>query len=143
MHDVPVMTSSRVPGTRPGRPRAECEASVATLDEMQIMACAAARASSRAMYSASSSRLCRARRSHLTRTSSPLSDYRMYLCLAGKVTGIGFLQSGLDLGNLPFVQVYVHPDRLTGKAGAAAIEGLGKLFEPASGTTVDANRHYV
>src|SRR5208282_5924005 len=141
-YGVPLTTSSRVPGTRPARPKAGWMASRSTLVAIRSTVRTAASGSSRAMYSASSSRLLSARLSHLTRTAPPLSLQRLDFFFTGEVTRVSFFERCSDLRDLPFVQLDVGADRLGGDIGLGALHRLGEFFKPALRLAVNPDRHY-
>src|ERR1700740_3640562 len=112
MYGVPVATTSRVPATRPARPRAGFFFRRSTARKIFSTTRPAALGSSSAMYSASSSRLASALRSHLTRTASPLLRHALYFTLACKLSSLRLRQTLVNLFNLPAIQLHIIPDRL-------------------------------
>src|SRR3979409_2135739 len=120
MQGVPGTTSSRVPGTLPGRPRPGCRRSLSTVLLIVATTRAAANGLSRAMYSASASRLAKAERSHLTRTPRPFSQSSPDLRLAGKFAVVGFHNGFLRLVDLPMIQCDVLAYRFGRDERAAA-----------------------
>src|SRR5260370_13270183 len=111
MYGVPAATSSRVPATRPARPKAGFFLRRSTARKILSTTRPAAAGSSTAMYSASASRLASALRSHLTRTANPLLRHPLYFALAFKVSSFRLRQPLVSLFNLPAIQLHVVPDR--------------------------------
>src|SRR5262245_4068683 len=103
MYRVLGTTSSRVPGTRPGRPSPGCSASAAAASSTRATTSRAASGSSAAMKEASSSRLRSAVRSHLTCIHLPLPGQRRDLLVGGEVACVGFLERRANFGDLPLV----------------------------------------
>src|SRR5450759_4226207 len=104
------MTSSRVPGARPGRPIAVCDCRRSTVRRIRRTVLNAAGGLSFAMCSKWASRSASAARSHLTRTFRPLLKHFLYFLVGGEVSCIGLLYCLLDLFNLPLVEGDVLPD---------------------------------
>src|SRR5436309_1851344 len=112
MYGVSTTTSSRVPATRPARPRAGFFLNKSTARKILCTTRPAAAGLSAAMHSASASRLASATRSHLTRTPSPLLRHSLYFALARKLPPLRLCQPLVNLFDLPAIQRHVFPYRL-------------------------------
>src|SRR5208337_1912887 len=114
MYGVPDTTSSRVPGTLPGRPAAgnRCRFSTALVIAATVLA--EASGLSWAMYSDTAIRFARAVRSQLTRTSRQSPDRLLHFLVVGKVTSIRLGYTFLDFIDLPFIHGNIFLDRLGG-----------------------------
>src|ERR1035437_196384 len=123
------MTSSRVPGARPGRPIAVCASSRSTVRRTRRTVLNAAGGLSLAICSKWPPRSASAARSHLTRTLRPLLKHFLYFFVGGEVSRIGLLYRLLDLFNLPLVEGDVFPDGFRGKERTAALGGLCQFVE--------------
>src|SRR5208282_5657741 len=121
MYGVPDTTSSRVPGTLPGRPAAGNRCRFSTAFVIAATVLAEASGLSWAMYSEAAIRFARAVRSQLTRTSRQAPDRLLHFLVARKVTSIRLDKSLLDLPDLPFVNGDKLLDRLSGDERAAAV----------------------
>src|SRR5664279_5204087 len=141
MYRVLDTTSSRVPCTRPGRPSPGCAASCATASSTRSTTRRAATESSEAITDASSSRLRSAVRSHLTRTHSPLLRQGGDVLVAGKVARVGFLESRLNLTDLPLVRFDESSNRFGGEKGLAALGRVGEAVEADLDVVIEANGH--
>jgi len=95
------MTSSRVPGTRPGRPMAGKTDSASTWFFTAANISAAAPGHSCAKVLASASSLAIAWRSHLTLIGLPPLRYGFDFFITGEVARISLLDGLRDLANLP------------------------------------------
>src|SRR5450631_1137844 len=133
--------NSRVPGTRPGRPRPGCSARIETASSTRLTTRCAAAVSSVAMYVASSSMLRSALRSHLTRIHFPLLGHCNHVLVAGKFTGIGFLHRRLDLADLPLVVLDVGTDGFGGKERLAALGCFGQYIEAVFDIVFETDGH--
>src|SRR5208283_76522 len=123
------MTSSRVPGTRPGRPIPACASSGSTARRILRTVLNAAGGLSFAMCSNWAPRSASAARSHLTRTLRPLPEHFLYFFVGGEVPRIGLLYRLLDLLNLPFVNGDKFPDGFCRQKRAAALGCLRQFVE--------------
>src|SRR5260370_9847206 len=112
MYGVQATANSRVPATRPARPKAGFFFRRSTARKILSTTRPAAAGLSTAMYSASASRLASALRSHLTRTTNPLLRHALYFDLACKVSPVCLRQPFVNLFNLPAIQCDIVPDRL-------------------------------
>src|SRR5256885_1017290 len=113
--------SSRVPFTRPGRPRFGCLAKWPIALMIALTTERAAFGSSAAMYSASASRLPSAACNHLTRILLPLAQYFLYRAFAGKFSTVRLCDGLLDLCDLPFIQGDILANRLRRQKRFAAL----------------------
>src|ERR1039457_1104496 len=141
MYRVLDTTSSRVPCTRPGRPSPGCSASCATASSTRSTTRRAATESSAAIKDASSSRLRSAVRSHLTRIHFPLLRQGGDVLVAGKGACIGFLESRLNLADLPLVCFDESSNRFSGEKGLAALGRVGEDVEAILDVVVEADGH--
>src|ERR1700676_1573934 len=119
MYGVPDTTSSRVPGTLPGRPIAGNRFRVSTAFTIAATVLAEASGLSRAMYWDAAIRFARAVRSQLTRTSRQTPDLLLHFLIACKVTLVRFGKRLFDFGDLAFVDGDKFLDRLGGDERAA------------------------
>src|ERR1700674_3562218 len=129
MYGVPDTTSSRVPGTLPGRPAAGNRFKFSTAFTIAATVLAEASGLSRAMYSDAAIRFARAARSQLTRTSRQAPDRLLHFLVACKVTLIRFDKSLFDLSNLPFIHGNIFLDRLGGDERAAPVHRFRQTVE--------------
>jgi hypothetical protein len=101
---------------------------------------------SRSRYSAASSRLASATRSHLTRTTLQFRKRGFDFGVARKVSSVGLAQSRPDFVNLPFVQVEICANRVGGDYRLIPCGGSSELIEPPLALCVEAYaqrfRHY-
>src|SRR5208282_506143 len=123
------MISSRVPGTRPGRPIPACAASRSTVRRIFRTALNAPAGLSCAMYSNCSLRSTSAARSHLTRTLRPFSEHRLYFLVGREVSRVSLPKRLPDFLNLPFIEGDIFPNGLGREEGAAALGCLGKFVK--------------
>src|ERR1700681_2498691 len=119
MYGVPNTTSSRVPGTLPGRPAAGNRSRFSTALVIAATVLAEALGLSWAMYSEAAIRFARAVRSQLTRTSRQTPDRLLHFLFAGKVTSVRLDDSLFNLSDLPFIHGDKFLDRLGGDERAA------------------------
>jgi len=129
MYGVPDTTSSRVPGTLPGRPAEGNRFKFSTAFTIAATVLAEASGLSGAMYSDAAIRFARAVRSQLTRTSRQTPDRLLHFLVAGKVTLICLDKSPFDLGDLPFVDGDIFLDRLSGDERAAPVHRFRQTVE--------------
>src|SRR5271166_6285954 len=115
------MTSSRVPGTRPGRPIPACAASRSTVRRILRTVLNAAAGLSCAMYSNCSLRSTSDARSHLTRTLRPFPEHRLHFLVGREVSRVGLLNRLLDFFNLPFIEGNIFPNGFGRQEGTAAL----------------------
>src|SRR6185437_6897369 len=141
MYRVLGTTSSRVPGTRPGRPRAACSDSCATALSARPTTKRAATASSAAMNDASSSRLRSAVRSHLARIRFPLFCQGSDVLVAGKVACVGFLEGRLNLADLPLICFDESSNRLCSERGLAALGRVGEDVKAVLDVVIEPDGH--
>jgi len=129
MYGVPDTTSSRVPGTLPGRPAAGNRSRFSTALVIAATVLAAASGLSWAMYSDAAIRFARAVRSQLTRTSRQAPDRLLHFLVAGKVTLVRLDKSLFDLPDLPFIHGDKFLDRLGGDERAAPVHRFRQTVE--------------
>src|SRR5271157_978940 len=129
MYGVPDTTSSRVPGTLPGRPAAGHRFRFSTAFVIAAAVLAEASGLSWAMYSDAAIRFARAVRSQLTRTSRQSPDRLLHFLVVGKVTSIRLEKSLFDLPDLPFVDGDKLLDRLGGNERAAPVHRFRQTVE--------------
>src|SRR5438128_1597102 len=141
MYRVLDTISSRVAGTRPGRPSPGCSASCATASSTRAITRRAATASSAAIKEASSSRFRSAVRSHLTRIHFPLLCQSNEILVTGEFARLSFLERSLNFTNLPFVGFDVGSDRLSGEERLAALGRVGENIETILDVVIEADSH--
>src|SRR5208337_2019531 len=129
MYGVPDTTSSRVPGTLPGRPAAGNRFRFSTALVIAATVLAEASGLSWAIYSDTAIRFARAVRSQLPRTSRQSPDRLLHFLVVGKVTSIRLDKSLFDLPDLPFVDGDKLLDRLGGNERAAPVHRFRQTVE--------------
>ena len=129
MYGAPDTTSSRVPGTLPGRPSAGNRPRLSTALVIAATVLAAASGLSWAMYSDTAIRFARAVRSQLTCTSRQAPDRLLHFLVAGKVTLVRLDKSFFYLPDLPFIHGDKFLDRLGGDERPAPVHRFRQTVE--------------
>src|ERR1019366_5499165 len=138
MYGVPDTSSSRVPGTLPGRPAAGNRSRLSTALVIATTVLAEASGLSWAVYWEAAIRFARAVRSQLMRTSRQAPDRLLHFPVAGKVTLVRLDKSLFDLPDLPFVYGNKFLDRLGGDERAAPVHRFRQTVELALEFSVQA-----
>src|ERR1700675_4028104 len=129
MEGVPDTTSSRVPGTLPGRPIAGNRFRVSTAFTIAATVLAEPSGVSWAMYSDAAIRFARAALSQLTRTSRQSPDRLLHFLVAGEVPLIRLDDSLFNLSDLPFIHGDKFLDRLGGDERTAPVHRFRQTVE--------------
>src|SRR5690606_1512791 len=92
-------------------------------------------------WAASSSRLAKAVRNHLTRIVLPLPGQPRDFIVTREVARIGLGQGRFDLGNLPLVVLDELPNGFRGEEGLAALGGRREAVEAILHLVIEADGH--